>query len=95
MTITEFENLKEKKNPLILKFKADWCTPCKQLDPILQEIEQSHNIQIIEVDVEESVDFCERMNIKKLPTIQYFQNGEFIDEKKGLTTKKVIEDMIT
>ena len=83
----EFVNYLNNNNLIILDFFAEWCGPCKQLTPHLQEIcENNKDISIgkINIENEDCNDICELYNITSLPTLL------FIKEKKCIDNLKVI-----
>lgn len=70
--------LDQEKLPIILDFYADWCVPCKNLSPILEElnIEYTGKVNMYKVDVEEQIELSSEFNIRNLPTIIIIKNNE-------------------
>lgn len=65
-------------NKLVLAdFYADWCAPCKWLDPILDNLEKSipESCSIIKVDIEKLTDLATEFHIKSVPVLIVFKNG--------------------
>lgn len=71
-------NMYQGKLPVILDFYADWCVPCKNLSPILEElnIEYTGKVNMYKVDVEEQIELSSEFNICNLPTIIIIKNNE-------------------
>ncbi len=82
----------------IVDFYADWCGPCKQLTPILDQIESegSGNFSIHKVNVEEDEfqDFTATFKISSIPTVLFFKNGKVVHSFIGLQDKQSIKEMI-
>lgn len=75
----------------IVDFYADWCTPCKMMSPIIDNIaEENNNIKVAKLNVDESEDIASKYNIMSIPTIIIFKNGK--EEKRfvGVTDKEII-----
>lgn len=88
------EVIKEEKL-VIVDFSASWCTPCKMIAPILEEIDREHkDIKIVNIDVEASPHVSKRYDIKTIPNIKFFKNGVIVDEIIGFVPKQEIEKII-
>lgn len=83
------ENVIKKGKPIIVDFWAEWCGPCKQIGPILEEIsdEYSDKITIGKLDVDENPETPGKFQIRGIPTMLLFNNGELIDTKVGMSSK--------
>lgn len=77
-------------------FTADWCGPCKQTKPIVNDLNRDQSIagfQIIDVDSE--IDLAKRFNITSVPTFILFdENGNEINRMVGAKNRKQLEDFI-
>ncbi len=62
----------------MVDFFADWCGPCKQMSPILKEVklELKENVRIIKVNVDKNPAIATRYQIRNIPTVIIFKNGE-------------------
>jgi len=94
-------DLKEKINQTkltIVDFHADWCGPCKQLAPVLDEVsnQAGGDFEIFKVDVdsEEYKDFTAQYMIMSIPTVLFFKEGKMIHHFIGLYDKEAILEMI-
>ena len=91
----ETEVLKASK-PTLVDFWAEWCGPCKQIAPILEEIstEFSEKVTIAKLDVDENPETPSRYQIRGIPTMILFNNGSIVDTKVGASSKKDLTDWI-
>ncbi len=91
----DFENRVLKNEKIILvDFFATWCGPCKMLSPILEQVAQETDAEIVKVDIDESMDLARKFGIMSVPTMILFKNGEEIDRATGLRQKSQILSMI-
>ncbi len=84
---------------VMVDFWADWCAPCKMLEPIVEEIEtefksQSKPIKIVKVDVDSSPQTAQKYGIMSIPTLMIFKNGEPVKQLVGVQPKPAITDAL-
>ena len=85
------------ENKLVLvDFWAPWCSPCKQIGPILEEIsdEMSNEVVIAKLNIDEEVNTGTKFGIRGIPTMLLFKSGELKATKVGATTKSNIVSWI-
>ena len=82
--------------PVVVDFGAEWCGPCKVLDPILEEIaiENKDKVKIYKMNIDENPMTPQKYSIRGIPTIMIFRNGELIDTKVGSLPKTALETRI-
>nr|WP_319570023.1 thioredoxin [uncultured Draconibacterium sp.] len=76
--IAKFKNIINCKRPVLVDFYADWCGPCKQMPDILKQVkaELKENIKIIKVDVDRNPNIASKYQIRSIPTLMLFKDGE-------------------
>ena len=84
------------QKPTIVDFWAEWCGPCKQIGPILEEIsdEMSNEVVIAKLNIDEEVNTGTKFGIRGIPTMLLFKSGELKATKVGATTKSNIVSWI-
>ena len=85
MKTDELKTLINSNPVLFVDFYADWCEPCKMLDGILDEVtlNLTGKVHILKVDVDESDEIKNEYDIRSIPTLMLFKNGEMIWRMAG------------
>src|SRR4029078_7759861 len=78
--------------PVLLDLYADWCQPCKQLEPTLHQLseELAGKLKILRIDVEKSPNVARAFRVQSIPMLVLIHNGRPVDQIVGLTDKKAI-----
>ena len=82
--------------PCLVDFWAEWCGPCKNLAPILDEIsnELKEKVKIGKINIDDNQELAAKFSIRSIPTMILFKDGNSIDTKVGLPPKKELLDWI-
>ena len=91
----ETEVLKSTK-PTLVDFWAEWCGPCKQIGPVLEEIsnEMVEQVTIAKHNIDDEPNTPTKYGVRGIPTMLLFKNGELKATKVGATTKSNIVSWI-
>lgn len=80
--------------PVLVDFWAEWCAPCKQIGPALEQIadELSAQVVVAKVNIDDSPMVPSRMGVKGIPTLMLFKDGQMASMKVGAMPKgKIVE----
>lgn len=94
--MNDFDKIISSDKPTLVDFFATWCGPCKMQAPILEQLKNKVGdaATIIKVDVDQNAEVSARYQIRSIPTIIIFKNGEPQWRASGLQQLEVLEDKL-
>jgi thioredoxin 1 len=91
-TATFDETIRGSSVPVLVDFWAEWCGPCKMIDPVIKEIaaEQAGKLTVAKLNVDDHGDIALRYNVMSIPTMIVFQNGAEVKRLVGAKGKSAL-----
>lgn len=88
--------IKDSEVPVLVDFWADWCAPCKAMEPMLQEMSElmGGRVNFVKVNVDEARQIASRYHIQSVPTLLVFQEGRPVDTITGVPPRMNLLDRI-
>ena len=82
--------------PVVVDFWAEWCGPCKQIGPALEELSDQFDgkIKIVKVNVDENMKTAQEMHIRGIPALFMFKDGKVVSNKTGAAPKAALQSWI-
>jgi len=82
--------------PVLVDFWAEWCTPCRQIAPALEELsgEMGGKISIAKMNIDENPTIPTRFGVKSIPTLMIFKDGQVAATKVGALSKQRLKEWI-
>jgi len=80
----------------VVDFWAEWCGPCRQVTPIIEELSKEYDGKALigKMNVDDNPEVSMKYGIRSIPTILFLKNGEIVDKHVGTTTRQALAEKI-
>ncbi len=94
--MNEFNEMINQSKPTLVDFFATWCGPCKMQSPILDQVkaEVGDKANVIKVDVDRAQELAAKYNVRSVPTLILFKNGEPVWRASGVHQAELLKTKI-
>lgn len=90
-----FNEMIQGGNLVLVDFFATWCGPCKMLGPVLEDMSNDRDsIDIVKVDIDESMNLARNYGIMSVPTLLLFKDGQVVGQTNGFQPKESLQKFI-
>jgi len=91
-----FNDIIQGDKPVLVDFFATWCGPCKYQGPILEELASAigDNARIIKIDIDRNQAVAAKYNVRSVPTLMIFKNGEVMWKEAGVKEKEQLIQLL-
>jgi thioredoxin 1 len=96
VTDSNFEELRNSGNPLVLDFWAEWCGPCRMIGPVIDELAKEYEgrVTVGKINVDTNNDVVVQFGVRNIPTVLFFKNGEVVDKIVGAAQRSAFVQKI-
>lgn len=90
----QFEELVRDNSPVLVDFYADWCGPCKMLEPTVESVAANTTGTVVEVDVDAHQDLAREYDVQGVPTLFLFVAGEPVERLVGVQDEATLRNLV-
>ena len=97
VTDTDFAStIHDSQLPVLVKFEAPWCAPCKAMQPLIREIAADYagQLTVVRLDVEQNAQAAQRAGVRAVPTLMLFKNGSVLGQHVGMPNRPQLVTLI-
>jgi thioredoxin len=95
MKVEEYDQLVQSASLVLVDFGAEWCLPCKKMEPVIREIQKEYTeVKLVRIDAGVQDDIVKKHNVEGLPVFVLYKNGKEVWRQEGVADKKMIEKAI-
>ncbi|PKH49614.1 thioredoxin [Tenacibaculum sp. Bg11-29] len=94
--MSNFSKIINQDKPVLVDFFAEWCGPCKMMNPILKEVKESleDKVSIIKIDVDKNQSLAAKYQVRGVPTLVLYKSGKQVWRQSGVVQKKELVSII-
>lgn len=91
----ELESLIKSEKPVLVDFWAEWCGPCRMMNPVIESFKKSNpNVEVVKINVDEDRQSAIQYQIRSIPTLIFFNEGKQVWRNNGVLSEKALLEKI-
>jgi thioredoxin 1 len=93
-SVAEFDDEIGTEGPVLVDFYADWCGPCRQMSPIVDDLAAERAETVLKVDIESLQEIPVRYGVRSIPTFLVFEDGSVEHQVTGVVEKHALAELL-
>ena len=85
---------RSERETVLVDFWAEWCGPCKQLTPVLEDAVEGRDVALAKIDVDSNKELARRFGVSGIPAVKAFRNGQVVAEFVGARSRPAVDAFI-
>ncbi|UOU97218.1 thioredoxin domain-containing protein [Chryseobacterium daecheongense] len=96
MSLVQYNEMLKSNTPVLVDFYAEWCAPCKKMEPYLKKMatEMPGKIKIVRINADENIELCKELNVSALPVLKLYKNNKVVWDNLGFVTEDEVKRQI-
>jgi thioredoxin 1 len=94
LTNETYENFISNEELSVVKIGADWCGPCRMVEPFLNKLSESEDYTIGSIDADKQKDLAISLQVRSIPTTIFFKNGQELHRRVGAYSEEDFKSMV-
>jgi len=96
MSLVQYNEMLKSDTPVLVDFYAEWCAPCKKMEPYLKKIasEMPDKVKIIRINADENTELCKELNVSALPVLKLYKNNKIVWNNLGFVSEQEVKKQI-
>ena len=97
MSLVQYKELLKSETPILVDFYAEWCAPCKKMEPYLKKMaaEMPEKVKIVRINADENTELCKALNVSALPVLKLYKKDKVVWENLGFVTEDEVRKQIS
>lgn len=91
---SEFDQLINSEGSVLVDYYADWCGPCKMMEPVLEEIAAETEATVAKVDVDQHQGLAAAAGVRGVPTLELYVDGELVTQRVGYQDASQLRELL-
>ncbi|WP_253737158.1 thioredoxin [Halohasta salina] len=93
-SVDHFSEVTESHDVVLVDFYADWCGPCQQLEPIVEQVAAETDAAVAKVDIDRLQPLAQQYGVRGVPTMVLFSDGEAVEQTVGVKPKAQLTTLV-
>ncbi|WP_312090218.1 thioredoxin domain-containing protein [Chryseobacterium sp.] len=97
ISLAQFNEMIKNDLPVLVDFYAEWCAPCKKMEPYLKKMsaEMPDKVKIVRINADENTEICKELGVSALPVLKLYKNNQLVWDNLGFVTEEQVKKQIS